>query len=318
MKFQKLEFAALVAAGTLLAAPFAIAANNNEAVNDQTEQGHAIVTVLPGSEVPGGIPQDALHLKINGKDSNITGWTALESPASRLEVVVLIDDGARASLGNQLKDIAKFIQGLRPEAKVAVAYMENGRAVLGGPLTTDHAAVARELHLPVSGMPGISASSYFCLSDLARHWPSTDTHARREVVMVTDGVDNYEPRYDPEDPYVQAAIQDSVRAHLLVYSIYWRNQSRFDRTGYAADDGQNLLAQVAEATGGNSYWQGYGNPVSLQPYLADIDRRIQNQYELDFMTPASGKPRMASLRLRVSADAKVEAPQQVYVHPGGE
>lgn len=318
MKFQRLEIAAWVAAGTLLAAPFAIAGNGSGVVNDQTGQGRAVVTVLPGSETPGGIPQDALHLKINGKDSNVTGWTALESPANQLEVVVLIDDGARSSLGLQMKDIASFIQGLRPEAKVAVAYMQNGRAVLGGPLTTDHAAAARELHLPLAGMPGASASSYFCLSDLAKNWPSADTHARREVVMVTDGVDNYNLRYDPNDPYVQTAIGDSVRAHLIVYSIYWRNEGRFDRTGYAANDGQNLLAQLAEATGGNSYWQGFGNPVSFEPYLADIDRRMLNQYELDFMTPAGSKPQMASLKLKVSSNVKLDAPGQVYVHPGAE
>jgi len=109
-----------------------------------------------------------------------------------------------------------------------------------------------------------------------------------------------------------------VRAHLIVYSIYWRNQGRFDRSGYAADDGQNLLAQLSQATGGNSYWEGYGNPVTFQPYFADIDRRIHNQYELDFMTPAGGKPQMASLKLKVSAPAKIDAPQQVYVHPGAE
>ena len=174
---------------------------------------------------------------------------------------------ARSSIGTQINDIAKFIQGLRPDAKVGVAYMENGRAVFAGPLTTDHAAAMRELRLPLAGEPGVSASPYFCLSDLAKNWPSNDAHARREVVMVTDGVDYYEVRYDPEDPYVAAAIEDAVRAHLIVYSIYWRNQGRLDRTGYAANDGQNLLAQLTQATGGNSYWEGYRQPGQLRAVL---------------------------------------------------
>jgi hypothetical protein len=218
----------------------------------------------------------------------------------------------------QLKDIANFIKGLPPDAEAAVAYMEYGRAVLAGPMTTDHAALVRELHIPTQGMPGVSASPYFCLSDLAKHWPATGAHARREVVMVTDGVDDYEPHYNPEDPYVQAAIEDSVRAHLIVYSIYWRDQGRFDRTGYSAMDGQNLLAQLTEATGGNSYWEGFGNPVTLVPYFDNIDRRIHNQYELDFMAPGNGKPQIANLKLKLSAPAKVDAPQQVYVHSGAE
>ena len=316
MQIQKLKLFALVAAGTLLAAP-AVRADNNQAAG-QSAQGHAVITVLPGNEIPGGIPQADLHLKIDGKNSNVTGWTALHSPASQLQVVILIDDGARESLSLQLKDVAKFIQGLPPAAKVAVAYMEYGRAALAGPMTTDHAAVVRELHMPLAGMPGVNASPYFCLSDLAKHWPSNDAHARREVVMVTDGVDNYEPHYNPEDPYVQAAINDSVRAHLVVYSIYWRNQGRFDRTGYSAMDGQNLLAEVTQATGGNSYWQGFGNPVTLGPYFDNIDRRIHNQYELDFMAPINTRPQVANLRLKLSVPVKIAAPQQVYVHPGAE
>jgi hypothetical protein len=55
--------------------------------------------------------------------------------------------------------------------------------------------------------------------------------------------------------------------------------------------------------------------VSFEPYLADISRRLENQYELDFMTPMGGKPQMASLKLKVAAQVKVDAPQQVYVHP---
>ena len=108
--------------------------------------------------------------------------------------------------------------------------------------------------------------------------------------MITDGVDYYNPRYDPEDPYMQAAITDSVRSGLVVYSMYWQNQGRFDRTGYATNAGQNLLQQVTQATGGISYWQGYGNPVPFQPYFKDLDRRLANQYEVGFTAPLKGKP----------------------------
>ena len=93
--------------------------------------------------------------------------------------------------------------------------MQNGRAVFSGPLTPNHATAAQQLHLPL-GAPGADASPYFCLSDLAKRWPSNDRAARREVIMITDGVDYYHLQYDPEDPYVQAAIQDLVRANLVV------------------------------------------------------------------------------------------------------
>jgi len=311
---KEFRAATLLAAGSLLLASSALAADQKQEV-----EGSTVVTVLPQKETPGGIPQDALHLKLDGKESAVTGFRPLRDPQSKVEMVVLIDDGARSSLGTQMNDIAKFIEGQRPDTKVAVAYMMNGRAALTRPLTTNHEAVANSLHLTLArGEADISASPYFCLSDLAKNWPSSDAHARREVVMITDGVDYYEVRYDPEDPYVQSAMNDAVRAHLIVYAIYWRSADRFDRTGYAADDGQNLLAQVTETTGGYSYWEGYGNPVSFRPYFEDIDRRLDNQYELDFMTAVGNKPEMQTIKLSVAAHAKVDAPQEVYVHAGTE
>src|ERR1700739_4877751 len=118
-----------------------------------------------------------------------------------------------------------------PNTRIAIAYMENGRAVFLSPLACSADAVLKGLHLS-AGFPGSNASPYFCLSDLAKNWPSHDRTARREVLMVTDGVDNYERRFDPQDPYVEAAVNDSVRAGLVVYSIYWKDMGRANSGWY--------------------------------------------------------------------------------------
>jgi hypothetical protein len=199
---------------------------------------------------------------------------------------------------------------------MAIAYMENGRAVLASQLSSNSDQVLKGLHLS-TGAPGSNASPYFCLSDLAKNWPSHDRTARRQVLMITDGVDNYERRFDPDDPYVQAAINDSVRAGLVVHSIYWRDMGRFNSGLYATNAGQNLLSIVTQATGGNSYWQGVGNPVSLQPYLQDLRRRLNHQYELTFTAPSKGKPEVQSLKVDLHVpSAKVDAPQRVFVTGG--
>ena len=117
-------------------------------------------------------------------------------------MVVLIDGAARSTIGQQLGEIASFIKGLPANAKVAVGYMEYGHAALTAPLSTDHERAIQGLRMP-SGLAGSSGSPYFCLSDLAKNWPASGPMARREVVMITDGVDNYEQRFDPDDPYVQ-------------------------------------------------------------------------------------------------------------------
>jgi len=308
-------FAISLAAGALMVAAPAFAANEG------TEgHGQAVITVLPAHDkeaTPANLSQQDLSIKVNGKDSTITNWIPLRGENDGLELVVLIDGSARTSLATQIPDIAKFVTTLPANAKVAVAYMQNGTAALTSPLTTDHAQAAKGLHIP-GGIPGSSASPYFCLSSLAQHWPSNDHAARRVVVMITDGVDYYNPRYDPDDPYVQASITDSVRAGLVVYSIYWQNQGRFDRSGYATNAGQNLLLNVTQATGGNSYWEGFGNPVSFQPYFKDLDRRLQNQYEVSFTAPLKGKPEVENLKLKVNAiSGKIDAPQQVLVNRSG-
>jgi len=303
--------AAAFAAATLLAAP-------SFAQTEGQGQGQAIVTVMPAnnSDASAGVAQQNLQMKIDGKEATITNLTPLRDASDRLEVVIMLDAGARTSMATQFGDIAGFVNTLPAGAKVTLAYMEYGAAHLVSPLATDHGAVLKGLHIP-SGLPGQNASAYLCLSDLARHWPSNDRDARRVVVMISDGVDYYDPHYDPQDPYMQAAITDSVRSGLVIYSIYWQNQGRFDRTRYANFSGQNLLAQVTEATGGVSYWQGMGNPVSFQPYFKDIDRRLDNQYEVAFTAPVR-KPGVESMKLKVNdRSGKVDAPQQVYVGRAG-
>jgi hypothetical protein len=286
--------------------------------NDQRGVGRAIVTLLPKHE--GGSPlqlsEKDLTAKIGGSQATITNWKPLRTPEDKLEFVLLIDSSALTSLGTQFNSIAHFINGLPAGTKASIAYMENGRAVLGGELSADHARVLRELHLP-GGSSGSDANIYFCLSDLAKHWPSTDRSARREVLMVTDGIESYHQEFDPADPYVMAAIDDSIRAGMVVYSIFWQNQGSADLATYENSTGQTYLLELAQATGGRSFWQGMGNPVSFVPFLDELTRRIQNQYELDFSTHFEGKARIEVLKLKLKVPGtEVDAPQQVMVAQG--
>jgi hypothetical protein len=304
---------AVLAAALLATAPFAFSQNENQG------QGQAVITVMPKkSDAPAtNVSEQGIQVEVNGKQSQITGWQPFRGPQASVELVLLIDDGARSSLGREFDDIRQFIQSLPPNVKISLAYMQNGRAVFSGPLTANHATALEELHLPL-GASGQSASPYFCLSDLAKRWPSNDRAARRDVIMITDGVDYYYLQNDADDPYVRAAIQDAVRANLVVYSIYWRNAGRVDRSLYENSAGQNHLLELADATGGNSYWIGTGNPVSLQPYFDDFGRRLNNQYELGFSAPLRGKAEVESLKVKVTGpDVKVTAPQKAWVAPAG-
>lgn len=305
---MKLKTAAVTLAASVLACALPMLAQQGDTASALT-----VVTVVPKNGESAPLQQQDLKVWANGKKSEVTQWQALRGDRAGLEFVLLIDDSARSSLSLQIDDLAKFIQSMPPTTQVGVAYMQNGRAAFAQDLTADHALAAKALRI-TNGIPGSSASPYFCLSDLAKHWPSQDSKNRREVLMITDGVDRYNLRYDPDDPYLQASITDAQRAGIIVFSIYYRDAGRLDRTNYETNAGQNLLTQVSDATGGKLYWQGMGNPVSLQPFLSDLGRRLENQYELGFTAPVKSKPELVELKLKTDlAHINVDAPLRVPV-----
>lgn len=247
----------------------------------------AIVTaVTKPAESVTTVPRQSMSLTENRKLQELTGWVPLRGERAGLQLVVMIDDASGSNLGLQLNDLKNFVIALPPSTQVAIGYMRNGGVNLGPGFTNDHAAAARGLRLPL-GTAGINGSPYFCLSELAKHWPGGESKVRREVIMVTDGVDRYSgARFDAENPYVQAATSDAQRAGIIVYSIYYRGAGRIDQNRLVADSGQNYLTQVSQSTGGQVYLEGFGNPVSFVPFLSDIQHKLQNQYELSFVSTA--------------------------------
>jgi hypothetical protein len=303
---KRTGFAVVLAVAALVSASHLIA--------QATGQGRAVITVISKhGELAPNVTQRDVSAKVNGKDADITGWSSFTGANDPLELVVLIDSGAR-NLGSQLGEITSFVQSLGPHTRIAVGYMQNGRAILGGPPSADHKQVVNEIHLPA----GPTTNPYFSLSDLAQHWPSQDRNARREVLMLSDGVDPESPSSNPDDPYVQSAINDSVRAGLVVHTLYWLSSTNRDDSSITVNGGAGLLNELSQATGGYSYWSGTGNPVSFKPFFDDLQRRFENQYALAFTTRADRKPDVESLKLKVDGmNLVVTAPQRVYVHPNG-
>jgi VWFA-related protein len=295
---------------------FALAGAVPPASSQEISTASAIVTATSkSSEDAAPLPRQSITLVEGRKTQEISSWVPLRGPRSGLQLVVLLDDSSRGNLGLQLNDIRKFLTALPPTTQVAIGYMRNGSPNLVQKFTTDHTQAAKSLRLP-TGEAGINGSPYFCLSDLAKHWPGGNSNLRREVIMVTDGVDRYSGgRYNPEDPYVQAATSDAQKAGVIVYSIYYRGAGRADRSFAVTDGGQNYLTQVSGDTGGEVYLEGFGNPVSFAPFLSDIQHKLQNQYELSFVS--SAKSGLQSIKVKTSQpNTKLQWPARVPVGVG--
>jgi hypothetical protein len=258
---------------------------------------HMVVTAEAhhGSEVPPVNRDDVMVYEGKNRDT-VTEWIPATGDRAGLQFFILIDDASSTNLGTQLEDIRKFIDGQPATTKIGVAYMQNGIAKVAQDLTDDHAAAAKALRLPM-GLGGVNASPYFSLSDLIKRWPPSKD--RREVLMVTDGIDRYYGIGDLQDPYLQSTIDDANRAGIQVSAIYSPDAGHFGHSYWANYWGQLYLSELADKTGGEAYYIGFtGPPVAFAPYLTELSNRLTHQYFLTFLTKPVKKAGWVQVRLR--------------------
>jgi len=274
---------------------------------------HMVVTAESRhGENPGVInQQDVMVLEGKERDT-VTNWEPAQPDQSPLELFMLLDDGSSASLGSQLADIRQFIAEQPAAVKIGVAYMQNGIGRIEQNLTTDHDQAAKALRLPL-GSPGVNASPYISLSDLIKRWP--ESTARREVFMVTDGVDRLYGAGDFQNPYLESAISDAQREGVIVFGVYTPGVGHLAHSYWMNYWGQLYLSQLAEETGGEAYYIGFtGAAVSFSPYLDDLAHRLRHQYLLTFLAKPQKKAGAQKVRVTTEvAGVDLVAPKSVYV-----
>ena len=254
----------------------------------------AVVTVnTKSAEDTTTVPQQTISVYENRKLQEVTGWVPLRGERSGLQLVVLLDDSSRGNLGLQLNESELSDWAAAHRAGSDRLYAQ-WHAQSGAELHQRPRA-GSEVSAPATGSAGINGSPYFCLSDLVKHWPGGDSNVRREVIMVTDGVDRYSGgRFDPENPYVQAATSDAQKAGVIVYSIYYRGAGALGPE--CAGDGwrAELLTQVSgcdrrQGLPGGLWQPGVLCSVSFR-YSAQTAEPIRVDLRLHSETGAAADP----------------------------
>jgi hypothetical protein len=262
-----------------------------------------------GTDVPVIQREDVMVYQGHDRDK-VTDWVPLQGDHAGLELFVLIDDASDTSLGLQLEDILKFINSQPATTAIAVGYMQNGTVNIVQNFTSDHAQAAKPLRLPF-GNAGVSASPYESVVDLIKRWP--ESPVRREILMVSDGIDRLWGS-GPADPYVDSAIEQAQRAGVIVFTIYTTGVGHYGHSFWRINWGQNYLSQIADQTGGEAYYLGFGAPVSFVPYLDDLTRRLTHQYLLTFLAKPEKKAGLQRAKLSTEVpNAELVAADHVYV-----
>ncbi len=303
----------LVASAVCLSA----AALSISAAQDPTTPGVPVSILVSleakrGKTIPPVEPQDVAVFE--GRDKRpVTGLV----PAGNapMQLMLLIDDSARATFDTEIGTLKQFVNSLPSNTEIAVAYMRNGMAAVAQNFTADHAAAANSLRLSL-GAPGADVSPYDSLTDAIKKWPDMGRQ-RREVIMISSGLENLGGGLYPDNPYVNAGIQSAQKAGVIVYTIYDPSVGHFGHSFWRNSWGQNFLSQLSDETGGEFYGIGFGSPVSFQPFLQQILMQMQNQYLLTFQARPENKSGLQPIRVAVvNKDASIAAPDKVFVRAG--
>jgi len=274
---------------------------------------HMVVTAEArhGTDVP-VITREDVTVNQGRERVQVTDWVPLEGEHAALQLFVLMDDASGATLGAQLEDLRRFILSQPPSTAIGVGYMRDGTVDILQNLSGDHALAAKALRLPL-GTAGALASPYLSIGDLIKRWP--ESPVRREILMVSDGIDRF-GGVGPANPYVDTAIEQAQRAGVIIYAIYATGIGHFGHTYWRFFWGQNYLSKVTTETGGEAYFLGYDTPVSFSPYLDDLTRRLTHQYLLTFLAKPGKKPGLQPVKIRTEVpNAELVAADMVYV-PG--
>jgi len=247
-------------------------------------------SVAENKTMPEIKPQDVIVNQ--GKQRlQLTDWVRAEGDHAGLDLFILIDDSANSSLGSQLDDLRAFIKSQPSTTLIGVGYMQNAVVKVSQDLTDDHGAAAKALRLPL-GSVGAYGSPYLSVINLIKRWPAHPQN-RREVIMVTDGVDR--ARGGPQwpglsiNPDVDSAGNLAQRNGIIIHTIYTPGAGRMHRNFYEANNGQLGIAKLSDVTGGQSYFLGLQDPVSFKPYLDDLQKVLDNQYLVKFAVKSGKK-----------------------------
>jgi hypothetical protein len=313
--------------------------HSQEKAAPSSVQVHMVITdqaLSDASEVPALRP-DNIKVK-QGKDFlKVDQLIPAQGENAALQLFILIDDTCDPIIGNNLSELRDFINAQPASTLVGVAYMSNATIQITQNFTPDHALAAKAVRLPRGNLSAMD-SPYLSLMSLVKGWPQQKV--RREVLMITDGIDrlrgdrssfSQSPSRYPGAPSVVAgpstmptispdadsASRNSQRYGVIVHSIYATGAGRRGRNAWEAQLGQSGIAKIADETGGEYYALGTLNVVSFKPYLDRLQKFLDNQYYVVFQAVPRKKEGLQ--RIDVSTDvanADIAAADNVWVSAG--
>ena len=275
------------------------------------QSGRLIVTAEAKDHASEIVQRDDISVEVDKKPARVVSWIPATGEQADLQLYIVIDDAESTNLSVQFGDLKNFINTQPASTQIGLAYLRYGTAAIAQAPTADHGRAAKALRLPL-GEAGVDSSPYVGLQDLIKKWPAAE--GRREMLVIMSGIDPYYQSPDMFDPYLAGAIEAAQKAGIAISSIYYSGAGHSGHSFYRVTWGQNYLSMLDEELGGEFYWEGTSNPVSLQPFLAQFSNRLTHQYLLTVEAESSGKPERKPVSVTTAKrGVSLVAPSKVYL-----
>ena len=303
---------------------------------DKSAQGavqvHLVVTneAARGDDVP-TLQQGDVKVKQGKNFLKVNQLIPAQGKDAALQLFILIDDTLDPRVGSNLNDLRDFTNAQSASTLIAIGYMSNATVNIVQNFTADHDLAVKALRIP-RGILSTMDSPYLSLISLVKGW--TQQNVRREVLMVTDGLDRLRgekpspsrlgPGFGPVyhsmptlRPDVNSASELSQRYNVLVYSLYAVGVGRAGRSSWDLQTGLSGLTKLANETGGDCFSLGTTNAVSFKPYLDRLQKMFDNQYYVVFQATPKGKGGLQRVNVTTEvSNAEIAAPDNVWVSAG--
>jgi len=305
-------------------------ANSQEKSAPKAVQVHVVITdaaLSEDKELP-PLQKEDVKVKQGKKFLNVTQLIPAQGNNAPLQLMILIDDTLNTSVGNNLSDIKDFISAQPPSTLIGVAYMANATVKVVQNFTADHDLAAKAVRLPLGSLSSMD-SPYLSLISFVKSWPQQNV--RREVLMVTDGIDrlrgekpepsrlgpNYGSVYHTMpamSPDVTSASESSQRYNVIVHSLYAPGVGRAGRSSWDLQLGLSGLSKISDETGGECFSLGTSTSVSFKPYLDRLQKLLSNQYYVVFQAVPGKKAGFQRVKFETElSNSEILAPDNVWV-----
>jgi hypothetical protein len=269
------------------------------------------VTVVGKKESAPPISKDDVQLFTGKERKQIGDWKKGE----QLYLAILIDSSIDTTAGGQWDYLKEFIMAQPPSTYVAVGYMQDNTTQIAQDFTQNHELAAKALRIPM-GIGALGSSPYLSMMDMLKRWP--ETGPRRSMIAITSGVDFFRGTFSgPIYPDVDPLVQRAERQNTNIWTIYYPNASHRGHSFYLTNLAQTNLDRVSQQSGAESYFLGFGQPVSIKPYLEEINTHLNNQYLLTFAASGGSKGKYQPAKVKTELpDVEFFMPAAVYISPG--